>query len=111
MGKFRGKCNGNAMRVEALFGDAQWIVGEEVPTLDSQFEWITKYQGSAGAGREFMLMLRYEFIVRFPPQHMWEQIHQPICNCVKSHGPSLHGPQIKLHTSSPSRRSLSKSAL
>ncbi|KAJ4356390.1 uncharacterized protein N0V89_004423 [Didymosphaeria variabile] len=49
---FIKKCNAAGLKVEALMGDKQWIVGqtsEDGPTLEHELEWIKKYQASASS--------------------------------------------------------------
>ncbi|KAF2448702.1 hypothetical protein P171DRAFT_428740 [Karstenula rhodostoma CBS 690.94] len=49
---FIKKCNAVGLKVEALMGDKQWIVGgtsEDGPTLEHELNWIKKYQASASS--------------------------------------------------------------
>lgn len=49
---FIKKCNAAGLKVEALMGDKQWIVGgtsEDGPTLEHELNWIKKYQASAAS--------------------------------------------------------------
>ncbi|KAL1606592.1 hypothetical protein SLS60_003997 [Paraconiothyrium brasiliense] len=49
---FIKKCNAAGLKVEALMGDKQWIVGqtsEDGPTLQHELDWIKKYQASASS--------------------------------------------------------------
>ncbi|KAF9737150.1 hypothetical protein PMIN06_001911 [Paraphaeosphaeria minitans] len=49
---FIKKCNAAGLKVEALMGDKQWIVGsttEDGPTLEHELNWIKNYQASASS--------------------------------------------------------------
>lgn len=49
---FIKKCNAAGLKVEALMGDKQWIVGgtsEDGPTLAHELNWIKTYQASAAS--------------------------------------------------------------
>lgn len=50
---FIQQCNASGIAVEALMGNAQWILGGGTPSLQSNLEWIDQYQGNASAGARF----------------------------------------------------------
>jgi hypothetical protein len=53
---FIAQCNTRGISVEALMGDAQWVLGkttENGPTLQHQLDWIEQYQKSAPQNAQF----------------------------------------------------------
>lgn len=52
-GNFIQQCSASGIVVEALIGNAQWILGGGTPSLQSNLEWIDQYQGNASAGAKF----------------------------------------------------------
>lgn len=52
-GNFIQQCNALGIAVEALMGNAQWILGGGTPSLQSNLEWIDQYQGNASANAKF----------------------------------------------------------
>jgi hypothetical protein len=52
-GNFIQQCTANSIEVEALIGNAQWILGSGTPSLQSNLEWIDQYQGNASADARF----------------------------------------------------------
>lgn len=52
-GNFIQQCNASGIAVEALMGNAQWILGGGTPSLQSNLEWIDQYQGNASADARF----------------------------------------------------------
>lgn len=52
-GNFIQQCSASGIAVEALMGNAQWILGGGTPSLQSNLEWIDQYQGNASAGAKF----------------------------------------------------------
>lgn len=44
---FIGQCNSSGIAVEALMGNAEWIMDLGTPSLECQLDWITQYQGNA----------------------------------------------------------------
>ncbi|KAH7110113.1 hypothetical protein B0J11DRAFT_208247 [Dendryphion nanum] len=50
---FISRCSASGIAVEALMGDAQWVLGKSSPncdTLEQQLDWVQQYQKSAAAG-------------------------------------------------------------
>lgn len=52
-GNFIQQCTAVGIAVEALMGNAQWILGGGTPSLQSNLEWIDQYQGNASANAKF----------------------------------------------------------
>lgn len=52
-GNFIQQCTASGIAVEALMGNAQWILGAGTPSLQSNLEWIDQYQGNASASARF----------------------------------------------------------
>lgn len=52
-GNFIQQCNASGIVVEALIGNAQWILGAGTPSLQSNLDWIDQYQGNASADARF----------------------------------------------------------
>lgn len=50
---FIQQCNASGIVVEALMGNAQWILGAGTPSLQSNLDWIGQYQGNASAAAKF----------------------------------------------------------
>lgn len=52
-GNFIQQCTASGIAVEALMGNAQWILGGGTPSLQSNLDWIDQYQGNASANARF----------------------------------------------------------
>ncbi|VUC30551.1 unnamed protein product [Clonostachys rosea] len=50
---FISQCAGNGMKVEALIGNPQWVIGTGTPSLQSQLDWIQTYQAAATTNSGF----------------------------------------------------------
>ncbi|KAJ0104281.1 hypothetical protein J7T55_009445 [Diaporthe amygdali] len=50
---FIQQCNTSGIVVEALMGNAEWILGGGTPSLQSNLDWIAQYQGNASASARF----------------------------------------------------------
>ncbi|KAI3399464.1 hypothetical protein diail_6726 [Diaporthe ilicicola] len=50
---FIQQCTTSGIVVEALMGNAEWILGGGTPSLQSNLEWIQQFQGNASAGARF----------------------------------------------------------
>lgn len=53
-GNFIQQCTASGIAVEALMGNAQWILGGGTPSLQSNLDWIDQYQGNASANARFV---------------------------------------------------------
>lgn len=52
-GNFIQQCSASGIVVEALIGNAEWILGGGTPSLQSNLDWIDQYQGNATVGAKF----------------------------------------------------------
>ncbi|KAK7697042.1 hypothetical protein SLS64_013952 [Diaporthe eres] len=93
-GNFIQQCNASGIAVEALMGNAQWILGGGTPSLQSNLEWIDQYQGNASAGARFSgIHMDIELWSLGDWQSMlgtyipaWENIVTSVSSFARSHG-------------------------
>lgn len=93
-GNFIQQCTASGIVVEALMGNAQWILGGGTPSLQSNLEWIDQYQGNASANAKFSgIHMDVELWSLGDWQSMlgtfipaWESIVTSVSSFARSHG-------------------------
>jgi hypothetical protein len=72
---FIAQCNTSGIAVEALMGNAEWILGQGDPTLESQLNWLEYYQGNASANSQFS-GIHIDIEVTEDPQSQQKRAHE-----------------------------------
>jgi hypothetical protein len=92
---FISQCSANGIKVDALIGNAQWVVGGGFPTLEMMFQWIDWHQGNCTDDSQKLSGIHFDIepwalddFQTNKATHLasWEKIVGTIISFAKEHG-------------------------